>query len=190
MGTAHSTSSTTSRLPSARERRPPRAAALDGRDLIVAFSDGKNRRATTNGFVDDHRRLDFFDNDNDPYDASSYFRRRQPWLGPGRQRGRARQTTAAGGIGVLSPTASSCRSGPGTTFRLRRPNTLRDWDPLATNNDVSVIEGRQRQHPTTPPSPSRPPSTRTTRASSRPSPATTSTPATTTNPCQLRHTPC
>ena len=40
-------------------------------DLIHAFSDGTD--ADHNGFVDDIAGWDFFDDDNDPYDASSYF---------------------------------------------------------------------------------------------------------------------
>jgi hypothetical protein len=43
---------------------------LDGSDLIAVFSDGTD--ADSNGYVDDIAGWDFFDNDNDPYDASSY----------------------------------------------------------------------------------------------------------------------
>ena len=43
---------------------------LDGSDLIAAFSDGTD--ADANGYVDDIAGWDFFDDDNDPYDASSY----------------------------------------------------------------------------------------------------------------------
>ena len=50
---------------------PGTAAALAAEDLIHAFSNGTD--ADHNGFVDDIAGWDFFDNDNDPYDASSYF---------------------------------------------------------------------------------------------------------------------
>ncbi|HMC68808.1 MAG TPA: S8 family serine peptidase, partial [Mycobacteriales bacterium] len=43
---------------------------IDAEDLIVAFSDGID--ADGNAYVDDIAGWDFFDDDNDPYDASSY----------------------------------------------------------------------------------------------------------------------
>src|SRR2546423_5786447 len=43
---------------------------LDAEDLIAAFSDSTD--GDSNGYVDDIAGWDFFDNDNDPYDASSY----------------------------------------------------------------------------------------------------------------------
>src|SRR2546429_2533223 len=55
---------------------PPNAGAhgdptkLDGEDLIAFFSDGVDDDG--NGFVDDIAGWDFFDDDNDPFDASSY----------------------------------------------------------------------------------------------------------------------
>jgi subtilase family protein len=48
---------------------------LDPSDLIGVFSDGTDGYGTvaeSNGYVDDIAGWDFFDNDNDPYDASSY----------------------------------------------------------------------------------------------------------------------
>ncbi len=42
-----------------------------GQDLIKAFSDGSD--ADGNGYVDDIAGWDYFDDDNDPQDASSYF---------------------------------------------------------------------------------------------------------------------
>ena len=42
---------------------------LDGSDLIAAFSDSTD--ADSNGYVDDIAGWDFFDDDNDPFDASS-----------------------------------------------------------------------------------------------------------------------
>src|SRR5881397_3578651 len=55
---------------------PPNAGAhgdptkLDGEDLIAFFSDGVDDDG--NGFVDDIAGWDFFDDDNNPFDASSY----------------------------------------------------------------------------------------------------------------------
>ena len=46
-------------------------AKVDAEDLIATFSDGTD--ADGNGYVDDIAGWDFFDDDNDPYDASSYF---------------------------------------------------------------------------------------------------------------------
>src|SRR6266545_4468830 len=43
---------------------------VDGQDLIRTFSDGTD--ADANGYVDDIAGWDFFDDDNDPYDVSSY----------------------------------------------------------------------------------------------------------------------
>jgi hypothetical protein len=43
---------------------------LDGSDLIHTFSDGKDDDG--NGYADDIAGWDFFDSDNDPFDASSY----------------------------------------------------------------------------------------------------------------------
>src|SRR5438477_496534 len=43
---------------------------LDGEDGLVHFSDGVDEDG--NGFVDDIAGWDFFDDDNDPFDASSY----------------------------------------------------------------------------------------------------------------------
>ncbi|MEA2124328.1 MAG: hypothetical protein QOI80_1110, partial [Solirubrobacteraceae bacterium] len=47
------------------------AAQPTGQDLIHAFSDGTD--ADDNGYVDDIAGWDFFDDDNDPNDASSHF---------------------------------------------------------------------------------------------------------------------
>ena len=43
---------------------------VDGQDLLAAFSNGTD--TDSNGYVDDIAGWDFFDDDNDPYDASSY----------------------------------------------------------------------------------------------------------------------
>lgn len=48
------------------------ANRVDGQDLIATFG-GDGTDDDANGYVDDVAGWDFFDNDNDPYDASSYF---------------------------------------------------------------------------------------------------------------------
>ncbi|MEA2457911.1 MAG: hypothetical protein QOC95_883, partial [Thermoleophilaceae bacterium] len=48
----------------------PADSVLDASDLIKTFSD--NTDADGNGYVDDIAGWDFFNNDNDPFDASSY----------------------------------------------------------------------------------------------------------------------
>jgi hypothetical protein len=48
----------------------PADTLLDGSDLIKTFSDGTD--ADKNGFKDDIAGWDFFNDDNDPFDASSY----------------------------------------------------------------------------------------------------------------------
>src|SRR5439155_767195 len=70
---------------------------LDAEDLIAAFSNGTDSDA--NGFVDDIAGWDFFDNDNDPFDASSYFAAHHH--GSGRASNAAeRGNDGQGGIGV------------------------------------------------------------------------------------------
>ena len=61
------------RRPARDARRPATTrptTLLDASDLLAAFSDGTD--ADANGYVDDIAGWDFFDDDNDPYDASSY----------------------------------------------------------------------------------------------------------------------
>jgi len=72
--------------------------AVDGQDLIRAFSNGAD--GDGNAYVDDIAGWDFFDDDNDPYDASSYASANNH--GSGRAEDAAAQTdNGAGG-------ASSC----------------------------------------------------------------------------------
>jgi hypothetical protein len=112
------------------------SAGLDAEDLIAAFGDGNDDGA--NGFVDDIAGWDFFDNDNDPYDASSYFAASNH--GSGRASEAAeRGNDGSGGIGVCP----KCQLMP-----------IRVWDTFvadgnsfamgivyATDNDATVIEG-------------------------------------------------
>lgn len=108
----------------------------DAQDLIVTFSDGKDDDG--NGFVDDISGWDFFNDDNDPYDQSSYFE------AGNHGSGRATDAVEEGndGSGDIG-TCPKCQFMP-----------LRIWDTFvadannfgmavlyAADNGVSVIEG-------------------------------------------------
>ncbi len=109
---------------------------LDASDLIAAF-DG-NGDDDGNGYADDIAGWDFFDDDNDPYDASSYSSAENH--GSGRAIEAAAQTNdGAGGTGVCP----RCQVVP-----------LRVWDTFvvdvnnfaqavlyASDNNVEVVEG-------------------------------------------------
>ena len=109
---------------------------LDGSDLIATFSDGTD--ADANGYVDDIAGWDFFDDDNDPFDASSCC------SASGHGTGRAAEAAAAtnngeDGVGMCP----ECQVMP-----------LRIWDTFvaptdnfamavmyAADNGASVVEG-------------------------------------------------
>ncbi len=55
---------------SGHDDEPGADARLDASDLLAVFSDGNDDDG--NGYADDIAGWDFFDDDNDPYDASSY----------------------------------------------------------------------------------------------------------------------
>ena len=109
---------------------------LDGSDLIAAFSgDGDG---DGNGYPDDIAGWDFFDDDNDPYDASSYS------SGEGHGSGQADEAAREGndGSGDLG-VCPRCQIVP-----------LRDWDSFvpdtnyfsqgvtyAADNGIEVVEG-------------------------------------------------
>src|SRR5919106_1844408 len=109
---------------------------LDGSDLIAAFSDGSD--ADGNGYRDDIAGWDFFDDDNDPFDASSCCSANGH--GTGRAMEAAAETNnAAGGTGMCP----ECQIIP-----------LRVWDSFvvpidsyamgityAADNGASVAEG-------------------------------------------------
>ena len=109
---------------------------IDAEDLIATFSDGTD--ADHNGYVDDIAGWDFFDNDNDPYDASSYFAASNH--GSGRANEAVEQgNDGSGSLGVCP----QCQVVP-----------IRVWDTFvadgnnfglgityATDNGVKVIEG-------------------------------------------------
>ncbi len=109
---------------------------MDAEDLIAAFSDGTD--ADSNGFVDDIAGWDFFDNDNDPYDASSYFAASNH--GSGRaENALERGNDGDGGIGVCP----HCQLVPIRTWDtfVSDGNTFAMGILYATDNGVSVIEG-------------------------------------------------
>jgi hypothetical protein len=109
---------------------------LDAEDLIAAFSDATD--ADSNGFVDDIAGWDFFDNDNDPYDASSYFAASNH--GSGRAENAAEDgDDADGGIGVCP----DCQLMPIRTWDtfVSDGNTFAMGILYGTGNGASVIEG-------------------------------------------------
>ncbi|HEY0317815.1 MAG TPA: S8 family serine peptidase [Solirubrobacterales bacterium] len=115
---------------------PHGSAQLDAEDLIAEFSDGTD--ADGNGFVDDVSGWDFFDNDNDPYDASSYFAASNH--GSGRA-GEAveRGNDGEGGLGVCP----HCQIIPIRTWDtfVSDGNTFAMGILYATDNGAKVIEG-------------------------------------------------
>ncbi|HKG36768.1 MAG TPA: S8 family serine peptidase [Solirubrobacterales bacterium] len=109
---------------------------LDGSDLIAAFSDGSD--ADGNGYVDDIAGWDWFDDDNDPFDASSCCSANGH--GTGRAREAGAETDNANGDAGVCP---DCQIMP-----------LRVWDTFvvptdnyamatvyATREGASVVEG-------------------------------------------------
>ncbi len=112
------------------------SAKLDAEDLIATFSDGTD--SDGNGFVDDIAGWDFFDNDNDPYDASSYFAAANH--GSGRAENAVeRGNDGQGGIGVCP----HCQLLPIRTWDtfVSDGNTFAMGILYATDNGASVIEG-------------------------------------------------
>jgi hypothetical protein len=109
---------------------------LDGSDLIAAFSDSSD--ADANGYIDDIAGWDFFDDDNDPFDASSCC------SASGHGTGRGREAAARTDNGQGSPgICPDCQIMP-----------LRIWDTFvvptdfhsmavvyAADNGASVVEG-------------------------------------------------
>ncbi len=109
---------------------------LDGSDILAAFSNGTD--ADSNGYVDDIVGWDFFDDDNDPYDASSYSSASNHGSGRAGEAGED-GNDGDGGIGVCP----RCQIVP-----------LRIWDTFvadtnnfaqaalyAADNGIEVVEG-------------------------------------------------
>lgn len=90
---------------------------IDGQDLIRAFSDGVDDDG--NGYVDDIAGWDFFEDDNDPDDTTSYSSARNH--GTGRMREAAETTNDAQGEAGVCP---RCRVMP-----------LRIWDTFVVPGD-------------------------------------------------------
>ena len=94
----------------AHDDEPGADSFLDASDLIVAFSDGDDDDG--NGYVDDIAGWDFFDDDNNPYDASSYSS--ASTTAPGRAEEAGEQTNeGAGGIGVCPDVPDRADAGLG-----------------------------------------------------------------------------
>jgi hypothetical protein len=115
---------------------PHGSPQIDAEDLIATFSDGTD--ADGNGFVDDIAGWDFFDNDNDPYDASSYF------AAANHGSGRAHEAVERGndGQGALG-VCPHCQLLPIRTWDtfVSDGNTFAMGILYATDNGVKVIEG-------------------------------------------------
>jgi hypothetical protein len=112
------------------------AGKIDAEDLIASFSNQADNDG--NGFVDDIAGWDFFDNDNDPYDASSYFAAANH--GSGRADNAAeRGNDGEGGIGVCP----HCQILPIRTWDtfVSDGNTFAMGILYATDNGARVIEG-------------------------------------------------
>jgi len=94
---------------------------LDGSDLIATFSDGTD--ADTNGYRDDIAGWDFFDDDNDPFDASSCCSANGH--GTGRAREAVAQTNNGQGDTGMCP---DCQFMP-----------LRIWDTFVVPTDFNAL---------------------------------------------------
>jgi hypothetical protein len=109
---------------------------LDGGDLIHTFSDGID--ADGNGFKDDIAGWDFFNDDNDPFDASSYSSASNH--GSGRAEDAAEEgNDADGGIGVC-PRCQIVPMRVWDTFVVDM-NNFGQAVTYAADNDIAVVEG-------------------------------------------------
>ena len=97
---------------------PHGSAQVDGEDLIFAFSNTDD--GDGNGYIDDIAGWDFFDNDNNPYDASSYF------AASGHGSGRAENAAERGndGSGEIG-TCPNCQILP-----------IRTWDTFVSDGNT------------------------------------------------------
>ena len=94
---------------------------LDASDLIAVFSDGTD--ADANGYADDIAGWDFFDDDNDPYDASSYSSASNHGTGRAQEAGQE-TNEGAGGTGVCP----RCQIVP-----------IRVWDTFVTDTNQFAL---------------------------------------------------
>jgi hypothetical protein len=107
----------------------------DASDLIATFSDGKD--ADHNGYVDDIAGWDFFDNDNDPFDASSYSSANNH--GSGRAADAAEQTNDAKGGSGMCPRCQVVPMRIWDTFVVDT-NNLAQAVLYAADNQIEVVE--------------------------------------------------
>jgi hypothetical protein len=109
---------------------------LDPSDLIVAFSDSSDDDG--NGYVDDIAGWDFFDDDNNSYDASSYSSANNHGTGRAEEAGEEGDE-GSGGIGVC-PTCQVVPMRVWDTFVVDT-NNFAQAALYAADNDIEVVEG-------------------------------------------------
>ena len=115
---------------------PDADSILDGSDLIAAF--GNDGDTDGNGYPDDVAGWDFFDDDNDPFDASSYSAAVFPRHRAG-QRRRQEGDDGDGGIGVC-PRLPDRAAAVWDTFVVDT-NNFAQGVLYAADNEVEVVEG-------------------------------------------------
>ncbi len=109
---------------------------LDGSDLIATFSNGND--ADANGYVDDIAGWDFFDDDNDPFDASSCCSANGH--GTDRAKSAAADTDNGQGNPGMCPDCQIMPLRVWDTFVVPGDNYAMGVD-YATRNGASVVEG-------------------------------------------------
>ncbi len=112
------------------------ADILDGEDLIMAFSDGSD--ADGNGFIDDIAGWDFFNDDNNAFDQSSYFAASNH--GTGRMQEAAEAANDGDGALGVCPNCLVMPIRVWDTF-VADANTFGMGVLYAADNGVSVIVG-------------------------------------------------
>jgi hypothetical protein len=113
----------------------PADKLLDGGDVIAAFSDGRD--GDGNGYPDDIAGWDFFDDDNDPFDASSYSSANNH--GSGRAVEAAQQTNDGKGGTGLCPRCQVVPMRIWDTF-VADTNNAAQAALYAADNRIEVVE--------------------------------------------------
>lgn len=108
---------------------------LDASDLIATYSGGSDEDA--NGYADDIAGWDFFDDDNDPYDASSYSSASNHGTGRAQEAGQ-RTNDTEGGTGVC-PRCTVVPLRVWDTF-VTDTNTFALATSYAADNEIEVVE--------------------------------------------------
>jgi hypothetical protein len=108
---------------------------LDASDLIATFSDGTD--ADANGYRDDVAGWDFFDDDNDPYDASSYSSASNH--GTGRAMDAAESTNDGAGGAGMCPRCQIVPLRIWDTF-VADTNNVAQAGLYAADNHIEVVE--------------------------------------------------